>query len=333
MDEDDLSGDAREVEGVGGCRVAPADHDDRLVPVGHAVAGCAVVDPAAGELPLAFDAEAARLRARRDDDRPSEVGRAVARLHLLDVPVEADAADLGELGRRPEALGPQLHLLAEVEPVDAVLETGVVVDLRGERDLSAGRELLEHERVEAGPRRVQGGRVPGGSSPYDEDIVNAFHVGFLLASLGANAGAGAGADAGAAADAGVSGRTFFRRAASRRDSALIRRLVVQRLAYELLDLRDGTRADDGARRLAALEDHEGRDGADAVALGQLGHVVDVDLRGEELSREPVGDLVERGAEPAAVHAPRRVEIDERGELRLQDLGVEVVRCGDACGHG
>src|SRR5262249_3176502 len=59
---------------------------------------------------------------------------------------------------------------------DAVLESGVVLDVARDHELAAEREPLDDQRVQICPRRVERGRVTRRAASDDDDLPNLFHV-------------------------------------------------------------------------------------------------------------------------------------------------------------
>jgi hypothetical protein len=87
------------------------------------------------------------------------------------------------------------------------------------------------------------------------------------------------------------------------------------------------RADMGADHLAALEQQQGGDVADAVLGGQRAVLVHVDLGDLDLARVLVGGLVEQGRDGLAGAAPDGPEVDEHRLGRADDLGLKAVGAG------
>jgi hypothetical protein len=51
-------------------------------------------------------------------------------------------------------LGLRLHLLHQPGTLDDVAEAGIVLDVRGRRELTAGLDSLDDDRLEAGARGI-----------------------------------------------------------------------------------------------------------------------------------------------------------------------------------
>ena len=88
------------------------------------------------------------------------------------------------------------------------------------------------------------------------------------------------------------------------------------------------RADDLLGLRAVAEEDHRRDRQHLVGGRGLLVVVDVELDDPQVVALG-GDLLEHRADDAARAAPRRPEVDERGRLGLDDLGLEVA-VGDLC---
>ena len=88
------------------------------------------------------------------------------------------------------------------------------------------------------------------------------------------------------------------------------------------DHRLGPRADDGLHQLAARVEVQRRDRHDAVVARDLRVLVGVDLDDLDAARVLRRELLEHGGDHAARAAPGRPEVDDDGDLRLEDLGLE-----------
>ena len=76
-------------------------------------------------------------------------------------------------------------------------------------------------------------------------------------------------------------------------------------------------------QLTALEDEERRDAADAEAGRDLRVLVDVELGHLGLALVLVGELIDERSDLLARTTPRRREVDEDGDVGLEDQLVEV----------
>ena len=85
----------------------------------------------------------------------------------------------------------------------------------------------------------------------------------------------------------------------------------------------GDEADDLLGDLAALEDEQRGDAADAVAAGRHVVLVDVHLHDLELAAVLLGDSVHDRRERTTRATPCGPEIDQNGGVRLQDLLLEL----------
>src|SRR5215203_3612478 len=91
-----------------------------------------------------------------------------------------------------------------------------------------------------------------------------------------------------------------------------------------LDHLFGERADDGLGLLARLEERYGRDAGDPEVAGERRLGVHIDLRNLHRSIVLGGDLVhDRGNLPARP-APRRPEVNQYGDLGIQNFVLESV---------
>src|SRR5262249_51194374 len=95
-------------------------------------------------------------------------------------------------------------------------------------------------------------------------------------------------------------------------------------AEELYELVAARQANVLGLLLAALEDEDGGDASDTVLGGHARRLVDVELTDLDLPLELVRELLDDGRELTAGSAPRRREVDEHGDVGLENFGVEVL---------
>lgn len=76
-------------------------------------------------------------------------------------------------------LGLPRHLLHQPGALDDIGKTRVVFDVRGDGELAAGLEALEHDRLQPRARAIDSRAEARGSGPEDE------HVGLVSGSHGA----------------------------------------------------------------------------------------------------------------------------------------------------
>ena len=82
-------------------------------------------------------------------------------------------------------------------------------------------------------------------------------------------------------------------------------------------------ADDIFHDFAALENHQARDAADTVLDGGVRIVIDVELADLDFAIVLTGDFLDDRGDHAAGSAPDSPEIDQDGDLGLQDFLVEA----------
>ena len=168
----------REIAGLLAGRVAAADDHERLVPEDRkgTVAGGAVGDTLVLKLMFARRAEVTVSGADRDDDAlclddfalDGQLQRAAGEIDRIDL---AQILDPG-----PEAGRLLLHLGHEGGSLDAVAESGEVLDGRGGGQEPSGLLARDQEGVEVGTRGVDG-CCPAGTAGSDDDDV--FHEGLV----------------------------------------------------------------------------------------------------------------------------------------------------------
>ena len=85
----------------------------------------------------------------------------------------------------------------------------------------------------------------------------------------------------------------------------------------------GLYAGKGFYRFTVLEHHQCRDGADAVATGEILVRIDIDLAHGGATGEFFGHLVQHRGDDATGAAPLRPEIHQHGLARPDDFLIEV----------
>jgi hypothetical protein len=170
VDDGDLGGEVGEEQRFLDRGVAAADHHDLLASVEEAVAGGAGRGAEALERFLRRNAEPARLRAGGEDDGvrhidvagiADEAERTLAELELGHQIGDDLGADMGRL---------LLHLLHQPGALDHVGEAGIVLDVGGDGELSAGLNPLDQDRIEHRACRIDGGGVSRGSRTDNDDF-------------------------------------------------------------------------------------------------------------------------------------------------------------------
>ena len=169
MDHRHLRGEVRQVERLLHRRVAAADHGDVLAAEEEPVAGGAGGHAEARQLPLARDAEPARLGAGRDHHGVAEIG--VARIaHGAERPrgeVHARHHVLHHLGADMARLGAEL--LHEPGPLHRLGEARVVLHIGGDGELPARLQPRDEDRLQPCARGVDRRGVAGGAGADDQE--------------------------------------------------------------------------------------------------------------------------------------------------------------------
>ena len=169
-----FSAEAREEVGFFHGRVAAAHHDHALALEEEPItcgAGAHAVTHVGG---LARDPQQHGACARGHDHRLAlmlrtvgpDAERALREVHLLDQRV----VDLGA-----EARHLRTEMLHELRSLDSLGETGVVLDLGGDRELAAGLQAREQHRLQVGARGVERSGVTGWAGAQDQDLVHIRH--------------------------------------------------------------------------------------------------------------------------------------------------------------
>src|SRR5690606_36037665 len=153
--------------------IAAADDRDVLVSEEEAVAGGTPGDTATGQALLVRQAQLSVARPGGEDHGLRPVGVGVGLDDLgIDLQVDLDHVVGHQLG--PEPLRLLAEVVHEVRPQDPVREAREVLHIGGvHQGATGGDRALEHERLEIGTGRVDGGRVAGRTGSYEDHITEA----------------------------------------------------------------------------------------------------------------------------------------------------------------
>ena len=177
--DDDLGREVRQEGRLLHRGVAAADDGQTTILEEEAVAGRAVGDAAAGELVLAGHVHVAVLRAGGQDDG-ARVEDLVLGRHGLHVTLEIDGDDVLVANVRAELLGLLAHVVHELGALNALRETGEVLDLGRVHERATRSQLTgQHDGGEAGAGRVDRGRVAGRTRADDDNVVDGGALGHL----------------------------------------------------------------------------------------------------------------------------------------------------------
>ena len=153
VDQDHLFGDAGKRQCIGHCGIAAADDRDGFAAKEHAVADRAVAETVPEQFFFTGQTELLGFRAGGQHDGPRQVSSGGC-LDLFWVSRKMDRAYFGHFAFRAEAERTVFHLFTERKAVDAFVKSRIVIDLRGQRHLAAGRELFEDQHRKSGARGV-----------------------------------------------------------------------------------------------------------------------------------------------------------------------------------
>jgi len=168
MNERHLGRVVREIKRLLDGGVAAAHDHDLLAAEKEAIAGGARRHAAAAETLLARQAEPFGGSAGGDDQCLGLI--AVARVADADErpAVEIDLDDGVEEQLGADMLGLLLHLLHEPRALDYIGKARIVLDIRGDGELTARLDALHQKRFEVCPRGIDCRRVAGWSRPQNK---------------------------------------------------------------------------------------------------------------------------------------------------------------------
>ena len=151
--------------------IAAANDGDLLARGEEAVARGAGADAVADERLLTGQAEPARGRSRRNDERARADGLLVgANVELVRVFPEVDGDEVRHLEFGTEADRLLLHVLDQLRALDARRPARKVLDQRGDGELAAGLVAFDDERLEVSASGVDGGCEAGASGTQNDGV-------------------------------------------------------------------------------------------------------------------------------------------------------------------
>ena len=170
MDQRHLLAHLRQVERLLDRGVAAADDGHALAAEEEPVAGGAGRDAGAGEVPLAVQAQPARLGTGGDDQGVGGVGAAAVEPDPERPGGQVDAGDEVEqqLGAAVRRL--LRHLLHQPGALDDLGEARIVLDVGGDRHLAARLQALDDDRRQIGAGGVDRRRQAGGAGADDQHL-------------------------------------------------------------------------------------------------------------------------------------------------------------------
>ena len=167
MHQGDLLGDVGQIQCFLDGGVAATDHGHVLVAIEETVTGGAGGYTLAHEGFFGGQADVTGRRASGDDQRIAGVSALVAGQNEGAL-VQVDAVDMIEDDLGLEALGMLAHALHQVRPLQTFHVTGPVVHFGGGSELTAHLHTGDQQRLEIGPRGVDGGAVTGRAGAQDD---------------------------------------------------------------------------------------------------------------------------------------------------------------------
>ena len=185
MNDDDLLSDAAQEQRIRCCGVASTHDNNRLSLVEHSVACRAVGHTPSDQFLFVRNTEFPGICTRRQYNGLA-IESSLAGFDCFRAGIQIDAAHFGILRLGAKAFSLPLHLIRQFPAADAVHKSRIVVDLVGQRHLSACGELFDHQRIEPCSCCVQRCRVSAGSSSDDDHVVNV--IVFFLYLFGKDVG-------------------------------------------------------------------------------------------------------------------------------------------------
>ena len=153
----------------------------------EAVAGGAGADPAATKRLLRGQSQPERGSARGDDDRIGQV-LVVADPDAEWALAEVDSGRVALDEHCAEALGLLAELLHELRPLDPFGEARVILDVGGDHQLAQRHVAGDHDRLEVGAPRIDGGGQACRAGADDGDLAVSGAGALGLAGGGWNGG-------------------------------------------------------------------------------------------------------------------------------------------------
>ena len=92
-------------------------------------------------------------------------------LNHIWIPCQIHSGHIRKLAFASESFRLSLHLLGKFKAINAFVKAGIVINLGCQCHLAAGRELLEHDDIQAGSGCVQGSRITGGAPADHHHII------------------------------------------------------------------------------------------------------------------------------------------------------------------
>jgi len=156
VDERDLRGEVGQEQRLFHGGIAAADHHDFLPPIEEAVTGGAGRNAEALERLFRGQAKPLCLRAGTDDQRVAGPLRARFAIEREGTVFQIDRCDVIEDHFRAHVLRLGLHLIHQPGTLNGFSEAGIILYIRGDRQLTAGLHALQQHGFQRRACRVNG---------------------------------------------------------------------------------------------------------------------------------------------------------------------------------
>ncbi len=152
--------------------IAPSHHRHRHILVKRAIAGGASGNPSSNQLLLGLDAQILGGGPRGHNQRGRLQNLAIVQHDLHGAPAEIHVHSQPRDKPCAKARRLLFHALHQLKPRNRLRKSGVILDVRGRRQLPAGLMALDHHGAEIGPRRIDRRRIARGATSQNHHFLH-----------------------------------------------------------------------------------------------------------------------------------------------------------------